>query len=39
VNFLEPADPFLAKFEQVSRVDPAFELDSLAPGAVVPAAP
>jgi L-ascorbate metabolism protein UlaG (beta-lactamase superfamily) len=39
VNFLEPADAFLEKFEQVSRVASAFELESLPPGAVVPAAP
>jgi L-ascorbate metabolism protein UlaG (beta-lactamase superfamily) len=39
VNFLHPADAFLEKFDHVSRVESAFELDALEPGAVVPAAP
>ncbi|HWK29944.1 MAG TPA: MBL fold metallo-hydrolase [Solirubrobacter sp.] len=39
VNFLEPADAFLAHFDTVTRVDSAFELDGLPEGAVVPAAP
>jgi L-ascorbate metabolism protein UlaG (beta-lactamase superfamily) len=43
ISFLEPADPFLERFEHVARLDsPAFELDKLPderPLVVVPAAP
>ena len=39
-NFLEPAEAFLALFgDRVSHVESAFELEGVAPGAVVPAAP
>jgi L-ascorbate metabolism protein UlaG (beta-lactamase superfamily) len=40
IGFLEPADAFLAKFDHVNTLEaPAFELDGLPEGAVVPAAP
>ena len=39
VNFLEPADEFLARFAHVTHVESAFELAAVPEGAVVPAAP
>lgn len=38
-NFLEPADAFLERFEQVTRPGASFELADVAEGAVAPAAP
>jgi L-ascorbate metabolism protein UlaG (beta-lactamase superfamily) len=39
-DFLEPADAFLDRYDDVARLDgPSFELDGLPGGAVVPAAP
>ena len=39
-NFLEPVDAFLALFgDRVTRAESVFELEDVAPGVVVPAAP
>jgi L-ascorbate metabolism protein UlaG (beta-lactamase superfamily) len=38
-NFLETADAFLDRFEQVTLPGPSFELSEIAEGAVAPAAP
>ena len=40
LNFLEPADAFLERFDTVTRLDaPSFELGEVPEGAVLPAAP